>query len=87
MRRMAARASGVDTDFRRDHPHDEYDGLHFKVAVEADARGGRGFVIYVPVYAGEYTAAECPGRDQYTIDGKKYEALETSPSIRYFRPR
>ncbi|MBU0742341.1 (4Fe-4S)-binding protein [bacterium] len=29
--------------------------------------------IYVPVYAGEYTAAECAGRDQYTIDGKEYE--------------
>lgn len=29
--------------------------------------------IYVPVYAGEYTAAECAGRDRYTIDGKQYE--------------
>ena len=29
--------------------------------------------IYVPVYGGEYTAAECAGRDQYTIDGKVYE--------------
>jgi benzoyl-CoA reductase subunit BamC len=29
--------------------------------------------IYVPVYAGEYTAAECPGRDKYTMDGKEYE--------------
>jgi len=29
--------------------------------------------IYVPVYAGEYTAAECAGRDVYTIDGKQYE--------------
>ncbi len=28
--------------------------------------------IYVPVYAGEYTAAECAGRDKYTIDGKEY---------------
>ena len=28
--------------------------------------------IYVPVYAGEYTAAECPGRDKYVIDGKEY---------------
>jgi benzoyl-CoA reductase subunit BamC len=28
--------------------------------------------IFVPVYAGDYTAAECAGRDQYTIDGKKY---------------
>jgi benzoyl-CoA reductase subunit BamC len=29
--------------------------------------------IYVPVYAGDYTAAECAGRDRYTIDGKVYE--------------
>ena len=29
--------------------------------------------VYVPVYAGEYTAAECAGRDQYTIEGKEYE--------------
>jgi benzoyl-CoA reductase subunit BamC len=29
--------------------------------------------VYVPVYAGEYAAAECTGRDKYTIDGKEYE--------------
>jgi benzoyl-CoA reductase subunit BamC len=29
--------------------------------------------IYVPVYAGDYTAAECAGRGIYTIDGKVYE--------------
>jgi benzoyl-CoA reductase subunit BamC len=29
--------------------------------------------IYVPVYAGEYTPAECMGRDKYTIDGKEYD--------------
>ena len=29
--------------------------------------------IYVPVYAGDYTAAECAGRDKYMIDGKEYE--------------
>ena len=29
--------------------------------------------IYIPVYAGEYTAAECTGRDKYIIDGKEYE--------------
>ena len=29
--------------------------------------------IFVPVYAGEYTAAECAGRDRYTIDGKDYD--------------
>jgi benzoyl-CoA reductase subunit BamC len=29
--------------------------------------------IYIPVYAGEYTAAECMARDKYVIDGKEYE--------------
>ena len=29
--------------------------------------------IYIPVYAGEYTMAECAGRDKYIIDGKEYD--------------
>jgi len=29
--------------------------------------------VYVPVYAGEYTSAECSGRDKYVIDGKEYD--------------
>ncbi len=29
--------------------------------------------IYAPVYAGQYTVAECAGRDKYTIDGKEYD--------------
>jgi benzoyl-CoA reductase subunit BamC len=29
--------------------------------------------IYIPVYAGEYTKAECAGRDKYVIDGKEYD--------------
>ena len=29
--------------------------------------------IYVPVYAGEHSKAECMGRDKYTIDGKEYD--------------
>jgi benzoyl-CoA reductase subunit BamC len=28
--------------------------------------------IYLPVYAGEYTAAECSGKNKYIIDGKEY---------------
>jgi benzoyl-CoA reductase subunit BamC len=28
--------------------------------------------IYIPVYAGEYTPAECTGRERYIIDGKEY---------------
>jgi Ni,Fe-hydrogenase III large subunit/Ni,Fe-hydrogenase III component G len=31
---VAARASGVDADLRRDHPHDAYGDLEFKVPVE-----------------------------------------------------
>jgi len=29
--------------------------------------------IYLPVYAGEYTAAECAGRDRYIIGGRAYD--------------
>ena len=29
--------------------------------------------VYLPVYAGEYAAAECMGRDKYVIDGKEYD--------------
>lgn len=29
--------------------------------------------IFVPVYAGEYSVAECAGRDKYTINGKEYD--------------
>ena len=29
--------------------------------------------VFLPVYAGEYTAAECMGRDKYVIDGKEYD--------------
>ena len=29
--------------------------------------------IYVPVFAGDYSPAECAGRDIYIIDGKEYE--------------
>jgi len=32
--------------------------------------------IYLPVYAGEYTQAECTGRDTYIIDGKKYDECD-----------
>ena len=29
--------------------------------------------IYIPIFAGEYTPAECAGRDKYIIDGKEYD--------------
>ncbi len=32
--------------------------------------------IYLPVYAGEYTAAECMGRDKYIIDGREYDECD-----------
>lgn len=32
--------------------------------------------VYLPVYAGEYTAAECMGRDKYVIDGKEYSECD-----------
>lgn len=33
--------------------------------------------IYLPVYAGEYTPAECTGRNKYVIDGKEYNECDT----------
>ena len=45
--------------------------------------------IYVPVYAGEYSAAECAGRDKYTIGGKTYEECAfcraSCPSREFFK--
>ena len=32
--------------------------------------------IFLPVYAGEYAAAECMGRDKYVIDGKEYSECD-----------
>jgi len=32
--------------------------------------------IYLPVYAGEYTAAECAGMNKYVIDGKEYSTCD-----------
>jgi benzoyl-CoA reductase subunit BamC len=32
--------------------------------------------VYLPVYAGEYTKAECAGRDKYVIDGKEYSECD-----------
>ncbi|MBW2339000.1 MAG: (4Fe-4S)-binding protein [Deltaproteobacteria bacterium] len=29
--------------------------------------------VFVPVFAGEYTAAECMARDKYVIDGRQYD--------------
>ena len=45
--------------------------------------------MYVPVYAGEYTPAECAGRDKYIIDGKEYDECSfcraTCPSRAMFK--
>ncbi len=32
--------------------------------------------IWLPVFAGEYTKAECSGRDTYIIDGKEYNECD-----------
>src|SRR5512143_3325251 len=32
--------------------------------------------VYLPVYAGEYTKAECSGRDKYVIDGKEFSECD-----------
>ncbi len=33
--------------------------------------------IYLPVYAGEYTPAECAGRNKYVLDGREYSECDT----------
>ena len=33
--------------------------------------------IWFPVFAGEYTASECTGRNKYVIDGKEYEECDS----------
>lgn len=33
--------------------------------------------IYLPVYAGEYTPAECTGRNKYVLDGREYSECDT----------
>ena len=45
--------------------------------------------VYLPVYAGEYTKAECTGKDKYVIDGKEYDECDfcraSSPSRDVFK--
>ena len=45
--------------------------------------------IWLPVFAGEYTPAECSGRDKYIIDGKEYDECTfcraTCPSRNMFK--
>ena len=45
--------------------------------------------VYLPVYAGEYTKAECAGRDKYVIDGKEYDECDfcraSCPSRDFFK--
>jgi len=45
--------------------------------------------IYVPIRAGEYTQAECNGRNLYTINGKEYSECSfcpaSCPSRDYFK--
>lgn len=45
--------------------------------------------VYLPVYAGEYTAAECTGRNEYVLDGKEYSECSfcraSCPSRKLFK--
>ena len=45
--------------------------------------------VYLPVYAGEYTKAECTGRDKYVLDGKEYTECDfcraSCPSRDFFK--
>jgi benzoyl-CoA reductase subunit BamC len=45
--------------------------------------------VYVPIRAGDYTPAECMGREKYVIEGKEYEECAfcraTCPSRDYFK--
>ncbi len=36
--------------------------------------------VYVPIRAGEYTQAECNGRNLYTINGKEYSECSFCPA-------
>jgi benzoyl-CoA reductase subunit BamC len=36
--------------------------------------------VYVPIRAGEYTQAECNGRNQYVIEGKEYSECTFCPA-------
>jgi benzoyl-CoA reductase subunit BamC len=36
--------------------------------------------IFVPIRAGEYTEAECNGRNRYVIDGKEYDSCTFCPA-------
>jgi benzoyl-CoA reductase subunit BamC len=36
--------------------------------------------IFVPIRAGEYTQAECNGRNRYVIDGKEYDECTFCPA-------
>jgi benzoyl-CoA reductase subunit BamC len=45
--------------------------------------------IWLPLFAGEYTPAECMGRDKYVIDGKEYDECSfcraSCPSRDFFK--
>ena len=45
--------------------------------------------VYVPVFGGNYTRAECSGRDQYNINGKEYSECAfcraSCPSRNWFK--
>lgn len=70
------------------HATPKYSGINpakARIRVVIDELNG----VYVPIRAGGYTAAECMGRDKYTIDGKEYDECAfcraSCPSRDYFK--
>ena len=57
------------------HANPRYSGINparSRIQVLTDRMNNK----WLPVFAGEYTAAECMGRDKYIIDGKEYEECD-----------
>jgi benzoyl-CoA reductase subunit BamC len=57
------------------HANPRYSGVNparSRIQVLTDRMNNK----WLPVFAGEYTAAECMGRDKYIIDGKEYEECD-----------
>jgi benzoyl-CoA reductase subunit BamC len=57
------------------HANPQYSGVNparSRIQVITDRMNNK----WLPVFAGEYTAAECMSRDKYIIDGKEYEECD-----------
>jgi benzoyl-CoA reductase subunit BamC len=57
------------------HANPRYSGINparSRIQILTDRMNNK----WLPVFAGEYTPAECMGRDKYIIDGKEYEECD-----------